>query len=376
MINSERLLQTFLELAQIDSPTGDEEKMAQESLGRLKGFGLNPFIDQYFNVISQIPGNKNYEPIILNAHLDTVKPGVNIKPLITDGLIHSNGKTIAGIDDKVGIAAILETIETLHGTNYSNNRPLDVVFTVHEESKTDGPRLLDYSKIRTKRGYSFDGAQPVGTISLASPFYNRFDFLVSGKEAHSSRPDQALNALSLTLDALSRVKAGQLDDDSVRNIRIADAQIQSDKNAPFGLDVSVNKITGSMVGMGEVRSFVEKKVESYTEDVKTAFMSAISDSEEPYKLDFRSVRENGGFKYEQTDPFVQETVRIIEKLGIKPEFFYGFSCYDANVFAEMGVQIINCCLGSEFHHTTREKITVENFNRLGNLVYALATDLG
>ncbi|MBI2021995.1 hypothetical protein HYS93_03935 [Candidatus Daviesbacteria bacterium] len=45
MINGEGLVQTFIELAQIDSPTGEEEKVAQDVAGRLQRLGLNPFVD-------------------------------------------------------------------------------------------------------------------------------------------------------------------------------------------------------------------------------------------------------------------------------------------------------------------------------------------
>ena len=47
--------------------------------------------------------------------MDTVVPGINIKPQIKeDGYIYSDGSTILGADDKAGLAAIIETIQYLN----------------------------------------------------------------------------------------------------------------------------------------------------------------------------------------------------------------------------------------------------------------------
>ncbi len=194
-----------------------------------------------------------------------------------------------------------------------------------------------------------------------------------GKDTHASQPDQGINALDLTINALSKIKLGTIDEETIRNIRIADAETQVNSLNKFGLTMSVNKVPGGMYGMGEVRSFNEEKVEQFTNEVKNIFEECIEESGKSYSLEFSVVRENGGFKYEETDPFVVQTVKVIEQQGLNPIFYRGFSCYDANVFAEKGIQIINVCLGSEEHHTTRENISVDNLTKLAHLVYALAT---
>ncbi len=98
-----QLIKTFTTLAQIDSPTGDEKEVAQKVAELLSEYDLIPSIDKHFNVHASVPGNTGFEPIILNAHLDTVEPGRNIQIIHKDGIISSDGKTIAGIDDKIGV---------------------------------------------------------------------------------------------------------------------------------------------------------------------------------------------------------------------------------------------------------------------------------
>ena len=54
-------------------------------------------------------------PRSFSAHMDTVQPGVGIKPRVEGGIVRSDGTTILGADDKAGITAILEALRAVHG---------------------------------------------------------------------------------------------------------------------------------------------------------------------------------------------------------------------------------------------------------------------
>lgn len=88
MINQNRLIETFLDLVQIDSPSGYEEKFAKYAANLLKKLGANVEFDSYGNVIGKMNGVG--EPMMLNAHLDTVEPGRGIKPQVKGDRIVSD----------------------------------------------------------------------------------------------------------------------------------------------------------------------------------------------------------------------------------------------------------------------------------------------
>jgi len=75
--------------------------------------------------------------VMLTAHMDCVEPCANIKPVLKDGVIRSDGTTILGADDKAGVVAILETLRCLkeHDIPHGN---LQIVFTVAEEGGVNG----------------------------------------------------------------------------------------------------------------------------------------------------------------------------------------------------------------------------------------------
>jgi len=123
MINEKRLLEEFLEIVKIDSETKFEGKIAKVLLAKLKDLGFEAFEDdtasitghEAGNIIAFLKGNvEGAAPLMFNAHMDTVSPGVGINPSVKDGWVVSDGTTILGGDDKAGIASLLEAIRVLN----------------------------------------------------------------------------------------------------------------------------------------------------------------------------------------------------------------------------------------------------------------------
>ena len=72
------------------------------------------------NLIASMKGTVDgADAIYFTCHMDTVVPGLGIKPeLRDDGYVYSDGTTILGADDKAGIAALFEMIRTVKETEY------------------------------------------------------------------------------------------------------------------------------------------------------------------------------------------------------------------------------------------------------------------
>lgn len=118
MIHKQRVLDSFLEYVQIDSETGNEKAMAERMTEELRALGGVVSTDSAgeavgsngFNVYARFEGTLPGEVLLYAAHMDTVKPGCGVKPVIRDGIIYSSGDTILGGDDKSG-----------HRRNYRGN---------------------------------------------------------------------------------------------------------------------------------------------------------------------------------------------------------------------------------------------------------------
>jgi len=368
MIKNKNVVKTFLEIVQIDSPTFHEEKMTSEIFNRLSKMGLTPKIDKEGNVIAYLKGNISKETYLINAHLDTVQDpeGPTIKPNIDKkGWIVSDRKTILGADNKTAVAAILETLDRLVKEKNTNHHPLEIVFTVSEESGNHGAHGINYKKLNSKRGFCFDaGGRRFGDMIISSPFYNRFNIILIGKAAHASRPELANNVLPVFSKSFLNIKLGRISKNSTANIGIVSV---GKVGGP------VNTIPGEMTISGEVRSMSEKELEIITSKIKKAFEKESKKAN--VKIIFSKARENNGFEFNPKEKFIQNTLKRLNVLGVKkPDLVKSWGCYEANIFAEHGIMMLNIADGSLDNHAKTERIKVTDLERLGQLVYELVVN--
>ena len=85
MLTKKNLINTFFELIRIDSPSGEEAKVAAYIIKYLKKLKVKASRDKYGNVIARVPGVG--EPLLLCAHMDTVEPGRGIEPVMKKDVI-------------------------------------------------------------------------------------------------------------------------------------------------------------------------------------------------------------------------------------------------------------------------------------------------
>src|SRR5215467_8284272 len=105
-MHSDHLYNTLIELVGLPSTPGHEEHVRSYLEQRLAALGLTTHIDGAGNLIATLPGAG--KPLLLNAHMDRVPPGLGHRPILRDGVLYSDGTTNLGADDTAGIAIILE----------------------------------------------------------------------------------------------------------------------------------------------------------------------------------------------------------------------------------------------------------------------------
>ena len=127
MINTQRLVDTFCEIVQIDSVSREEDAIAKDLTYRLKDLGLDVVEDKFGNLVTI---QKEVNPLILSAHMDTVEPSRGVVPVVEGNKIVSEGNTIVGADAKCGISAILEALQSVK-EDKSSIHPIEAVSYTH-----------------------------------------------------------------------------------------------------------------------------------------------------------------------------------------------------------------------------------------------------
>lgn len=355
-MSNKRLIQTFLELVQIDSPSGEEENIIDYLFSKLRQLKQKPIKDDFGNLILKIDGKG--KPLLLSTHVDTVEPGRSIKPVIVNNIIKSSGNTILGADNKVAAAVILETMHVLTEENIIH-RPLEIIFTKSEEAGSLGAVNLNYNKIVSKEGYIFDNANPIGTIITASPFYSRLDIRIKGKAAHSSKPEEGINALTILNNSINKIKLGKVTKNTSINIGIIKGGYVR------------NTIPEEINLYGEIRSFSQKEMNRYSVFFIKKF------EEEAVKMNGKIISsiilENKGYNYDLNNNFIEKTKRIMVSSKILPILKKSWGCSDGNIFYQKGINVLDLGNGSRNEHTINESISIYDLSKLSDLILSLVT---
>jgi tripeptide aminopeptidase len=358
--NHENVIPTFLELVQIDSPRKEEAAVASYINKYLANVGIDSRIDSTGNVVARLEGNDKFESHLLASHMDVVDPCRGVKPSIdNDGWIRSDGTTVLGADNKAGVAIILQSLSEVSGLPQNSRIPLDVVFTVSEESENLGAIGLDYSKIRSRQGYSFDTAGPLGGMTIASPAYTRFSAEMVGKAAHASKPEQGHNILPALTDLLAGVRVGRVDADTLVNIG----------TGQFGS--ATNSVPGIAQVVGEIRSMDETNIHTVLSQLRHLTEELIS--RHGISINFSSVRENGALNISANDPFVVATLGLVRNIIPEAHIKQSGGCSDANIFIEHGISVVNIGDGSLDAHAVTERIHRDSLTTMVEVVNQLIT---
>ena len=228
MIKKQRLKRSFLSLIKINSISLHEGNIVKYLKKELNRLGLKTRIDsakskvggETGNLIGYLKGKiKGAKTIMLNAHVDTVSSGVNIKHGTKKGTVRSDGRTILGADDKAGVAAILEVLEVLKEKKIPHG-DIQVVFTVAEEIGLLGAKALSKGLLKADLGFAIDGGR-VDIILNKAPSQNNIQAQVIGRAAHAGvHPEYGINAIQVVSKAIAEMKLGRIDKETTANIGI------------------------------------------------------------------------------------------------------------------------------------------------------------
>lgn len=361
MINKERLVERFLEYVQIDSVTKSERKFADFLKKEMESIGIVVTMDDAGdkvggnsgNLIGKLKGNTDGEAILFSAHMDTVSPGIGIKPIIKDGIIYSDGTTILGADDKAGIAAIMEVLQTIC-ENKMDHGDIEVTFTIYEEGGLFGAKNLDYSNLKAKKAFVLDSSQLPGEIVIEGPAQDKISCKFIGKEAHAGvAPEKGISAIQIAGEAISNMKLLRIDEETTANIGIISG------------GGATNIVPKEVVLKGEARSLDNKKLKEQTEHMvkccKEAAKKFAGDAE------VEVINSYGAFKVDENDEIIDKVKTACLNIGLTPSTTTSGGGSDTNILNQNGIRAVNLGIGERKPHTLEEHIYIKDLEKSAEL---------
>ncbi|MGC8843181.1 MAG: M20/M25/M40 family metallo-hydrolase, partial [bacterium] len=366
MINNDRLIKTILTLLSIDSPSKREGELADFLKKKLASLGFEVYEDSAGSIVQGEVGNiigrrkGDGIPILFNAHMDTISSTQGMKVKIEGDIIKQEGASILGGDDKAGIAAILEAVESIVEKGIPHP-PLEVVFTISEEIGLEGAKALDVSQLEAKAGFVLDGGEPQIAI-ISAPSHERVSFFVRGKSAHAGvHPEEGINAIQLAAKAIAKMRLGRIDEETTANIGV----IKGGK--------ARNIVPDFVEILGEARSRDERKLRAQVEhmiscfeEVKTAGGDVIHKVEREYNM----------FRLPPDSLPLQLLLSAGRAIGISVVLRDGGGGSDANVFNEKGIPSLIMGAGAHKPHCPEETINLRELEISALLLFHIVREAG
>ena len=354
MIDANQIAAEFCELVRIDSLSGEEAAVAEVLVAKLQALGLTVERDnagaaiggQCGNIIARLPANDPAKPtIMLNAHMDTVKPGQGIEPIVEGDIIHTDGSTILGADDKAGVSIILAGLREIIAENVPHGE-LEAVITIAEEIGLFGALHLDYARIKSQFALVFDGGRERGIMTTAAPAAAKLTFNVFGVAAHAGVcPEKGSSAILAASRAIAGMKLGRLDDETTANVGI----IQG--------GAARNIVPDHCRVDGEARSHDQAKLTTQIAHMRERFAQACTEVPGT-RVEVEEESSYKSFNLAADDPLVMLVSNAARALGIEPRMEVGGGGSDANVFNARGIPAIILATGPADVHTLQESVAI------------------
>ena len=349
--SDQRMLDRFVRLCEIASPTGDERAVADAVTAELRELGIEVHEDDAAgaaragagNLIARVPGTGDGW-VMFCAHLDTVPHEGPVEVDFSDGLFRSRGETILGADNKAAVAVLME-LAARH-VALPPAPGLELVFTVAEEEGLRGAKEVDLTTLRSPYGYVLDHATPIGEVITAAPTHQRLVAEFEGLEAHAGiRPEDGHSAIAAAAAAIAAMELGRIDAETTANVGL------------IGGGTAANVVAARCRIEGEARSLSEEKVAAAMGAMVDACTWAASlhgcDCDIDVREDFRAYRL----------PANSTPVRIaraaLDRREIEPIERPTGGGSDANAFIARGFEAVLLANGTAANHTPEESVPAD-----------------
>jgi tripeptide aminopeptidase len=359
------LLDLFLELCAIPSPSGHERAVADKVRTCLEELGLSVEEDDAGerlggdtgNLYCHLPATANGLPIFLCAHTDTVPPEAPIEPVVENGVVRNAARTILGSDNKAAVVVMLAAARQI----LAEDRPhagIELVFTPQEEVSLRGAGAFDHTRLAGRTGFVYDQGAPIGEVVLGSPHGRILDFRFHGRAAHAGiTPEEGRSAVAAAARAIADFRLGRIDDETSANVGVISG------------GTARNVVPEWCSFQAEVRSHDERKATDLVREMleTTAFAASLAECEVESE-----VRPSfPGYRFRESDAPVRLAAEALSACGFEPTYALSGGGADANVFNARGLSCVNLANGMAEIHTPDEHIAVSDLDAMVEVTLAL-----
>lgn len=343
----EKIMEEFLKLIKIPSPSFNEREIADYLKKRLEALGLEVYEDNAGKEIGGNTGNiigvlraPEKKKVMFNCHMDVVPPCEDVNPIIEGDIIKTDGTTTLGSDDKAGIAVILNMLDYIK-ENKLDHPEIYVVFTVAEEQGCLGVANSEIGRYDIDYGFILDGFVDPGIIAYGEPELNIFEAVVTGKTGHLFFDvENGVNAFKIAADAMANVRVGKIDEDTVANAVYGEG------------DWTIGAIPGKVTVEYIIASYNDTILNDEIENFKNAFKQAAAKHGGIAEVNHLATIPK--FVLDDNSEYIKALGSAAKESDLNFEKIRPVFITDAGTFNKLGVPTVVLGTGVRNAHTVKE----------------------
>lgn len=360
-MSTERMSRVFLDLLGVHSPSFNEKPTADIIRTFLSANNINCYEDDSSvktgcdsgNIIAAAHGRAR---LCFCAHMDTIRIYDKKSALIEDGRISAQDCGVLGIDDKSGVAVLLEAMARMQEAGGIAD-DVHFVFTTCEEDGFLGAKHLDQRHFIDAYTFVADsGGVPIGYTVNRGVSQDSFEIKLLGRMSHASSL-KGLNAITAAAELLALLPKGRLSEHSFVNIQ----DISTLPNPNTVPDFAAIK--------GGVLAYNGQGESAINEIIKTCErFSALSG----IKYEINVTHDCDEFYTKEDSPIVAHAESAAQKANLNFSLGKTGAGSDAQIFAQRGGQTLKISTGMMGVHSKGEYIMLNDMERCVDYVLKLA----
>lgn len=343
-----------------------------------------------YGFLSATSGKKNDEPFCVLAHMDTVEEvsGENVNPIVEknyegrkidlkcnsslnpendeflalagknhETIIHSDGTTLLGADDKAGVTAIMSALEYFKNHPKLEHQAIEVIFSPDEETG-HGMDNVPLNLLKSKFAYTVDGGH-IG--ELEAECFNAFSSVIefTGVSTHTgSARGKLVNAIQMASAFVANLPHQMLPETTDGREGFI---------SPMTISGTIESAKVSLILRDFTKDGMEAKkslVDLISETVAKSFGGK---AKVTHTQQYLNMKEG----LDKNPKVVKKIVSAFKKSEIEPVFTPIRGGTDGSRLTEMGIPTPNIFTGGHNYHSRNEWCSLEQMCKAAEILINL-----
>jgi tripeptide aminopeptidase len=320
--------------------------------GKVPTIGLIAHVDTYFGT-----SGKDVKPQIIDSYdgsdihisadqILAVEDNPNLRQVVGHTVIHTDGTTLLGADDKAGVAEIMTVVAWLRDNPTFLHGPIRIGFTTDEEIGR-GTEHFDVEAFGADYAYTLDGSD-LGEIEDETFCADTAVVKITGHDVHPGyAKDKLINALRVAAGIIEGIDADRLPETT---------EGREPYLHPYTLAGDVSNAELKVL----VRAFAteeleerEKHLNDVVAQVGTRFPGA------DIKVEIQESYRNMSYKIGEDPKVLDYALEAVERIGITPKRQAIRGGTDGARLSFMGLLTPNVWAGGQNFHSVQEWVSLD-----------------